>query len=84
MGCLFDYQTGGKSVLDPKVEINIGKQHKSLLCAQAMLDLDVKLALGDQELSNEEIEALLKGEDGLVFFKGQWIEVDRKRFTGST
>lgn len=63
----------------PKVEINIGKQHKSLLGAQAMLDFDVKLALGDHELSKEEIAALLQGEDGLVFFKGQWIEVDRQR-----
>ena len=33
--------------------------------------------LGEHELSESEWESLLALEDGLQFFKGQWIEVDK-------
>jgi SNF2 family DNA or RNA helicase len=37
------------------------------------------LALGDQELSREEVEALLGSSEGLVLLRGEWVEVDSER-----
>ncbi|MDE0459903.1 MAG: hypothetical protein OXI15_21645, partial [Chromatiales bacterium] len=63
----------------PQVSVTIGAGAPSRLDAGAMLDFDVRVALGDAALSREELDALLDGEDGLVLLKGQWVEVDRER-----
>lgn len=63
----------------PRVSVTIGEQKSATLGVDAMLDFDVNVALGDAALSAKELAALLAGDDGLVLFKGQWIEVDRGR-----
>ena len=63
----------------PQVSVTIGAGAPSRLDVGAMLDFDVKVALGDATLSREELDALLDGKDGLVLLKGQWVEVDRDR-----
>ncbi|MBX3179826.1 MAG: DEAD/DEAH box helicase [Candidatus Hydrogenedentes bacterium] len=63
----------------PRVSVTIGEQKKSTLGAEAMLDFNVAVALGDTALSPADIRALLAGEDGLVLIKGQWVEVDREK-----
>lgn len=62
-----------------KVSVVIGQVAGARLGAEAMLDFDVNVALGDASLSPNEIAALLAGDDGLVWFKGQWVEVDREK-----
>lgn len=64
----------------PRVSVTIGEQKRSYLNADSLLDFRVSVALGDEELSAEELEELLAGgEDGLVLIKGRWVEVDRER-----
>ena len=63
----------------PQVSVTIGAGAPSRLDVGAMLDFDVRVALGDATLSREELDALLDGDDGLVLLKGQWVEVDRDR-----
>ena len=65
----------------PQVSVTIGSGAPSRLDVGAMLDFDVRVALGDTTLSREELDALLDGDgdDGLVLLKGQWVEVDRDR-----
>jgi len=63
----------------PQVSVTIGQKKQSSLGADAMLDFNMNLALGDETLSPEELAALLDGEDGLVLLKGQWVEVDREK-----
>jgi SNF2 family DNA or RNA helicase len=63
----------------PRVSVTIGEKKKSTLGVSALLDFDVRVALGDAAVSMKEVRELLAGEDGLVFFKGQWVEVDRER-----
>jgi len=65
----------------PQVAVTIGDKKKSLLGVKSMLDFDVSVALGDDTLTHEELQALLAGEDGLVMFKGQWIEVNREKLS---
>src|SRR5262245_26400024 len=61
----------------PQVSVRIGTQTPAMFGVDAMLDFDVQIALGDEPLSEEELEALLASEDPLVLLKGQWVEVDR-------
>lgn len=63
----------------PRVSVTIGEKAGSLFGAKSMLDFNVAAALGEETLTPEEVNALLGGNDGLVLFKGQWVEVDRER-----
>lgn len=67
----------------PQVSVTIGEKKPSILGLHAVLDFDVAVALGGERLSRAEIEALLAGGDGLVLFKGQWVEVDREKLQGA-
>ncbi len=63
----------------PAVSVTIGEKRKSKLGADAVLDFNVGVALGEERLSPDEVEELLAGGDGLVLFKGQWIEIDSEK-----
>ncbi len=63
----------------PQVSVTVGSRTSSMLGADAVLDFNVHVALGDAPLSPEELRSLLDGEDGLVLLKGQWVEVDRNK-----
>ena len=63
----------------PQVSVTVGARVPATLGAGAVLDFNVKVALGDDSLSREELESLLDGEDDLVLLKGQWVEVDRDK-----
>ena len=65
----------------PRVGITIGEQRKESLDTSSLLDFRLQVALGDEELSEDEWEALLDGEDGLVLLRGQWVEVDREKLS---
>ena len=63
----------------PTVSVTIGNKRKSQLGTEALLDFNVQFALADQTLTEEELRTLLAGQEGLVWFKGQWVEVDREK-----
>ena len=63
----------------PQVRVTIGEAAPSMVGADALLDFDVDVALGDEPLSRAELETLLAADGDLVLLKGQWVEVDRDR-----
>jgi non-specific serine/threonine protein kinase len=63
----------------PQVRVTIGDKRQNHLDANSMLDFRVKLALGEEELTESEWRELMAADQGLVFLKGQWVEVDRGR-----
>ena len=65
----------------PRVLVSIGNEKRNVLGPEAILDFQVKMALGDDTLTESEWRALLAGGDGLVFLKGQWVEVDRQKLS---
>jgi len=65
----------------PRVGITLGDSRPSRLGLDALLDLRLHAALGEDELTKEELEGLLESEGGLILFKGQWVEVDREKLT---
>lgn len=65
----------------PTVSVTIGDRRQKKLDQDALLDFRVHLALGDQELTEDEWRQLMAAEQGLVLLRGQWVEVDRDRLT---
>lgn len=65
----------------PQVSVSIGAAKGSLLSASSMLQFDVKLCLGDEILSAEELEQLMSCSQNLVQLRGQWLEVDRDKLS---
>jgi len=63
----------------PLISVTIGRNKQSALGTGAVLDFDVRLALGDETLTPEEMSELLSAEAGLVRVRGQWVEVDREK-----
>ena len=63
----------------PQVRVIIGETNAPALGLNGLLDWDVGLALGDETLSRKQIRELLASGEGLVLFKGQWIEVDSQK-----
>lgn len=61
-----------------KVSININST-TTLLNASSLLEFDVGLALGDRQISEEELSTLLSSQENLMVFKGQWIEIDSNK-----
>lgn len=59
-----------------RVSATIGAQKGSALGVDALMQFDVKIAVGDTELSQKELSELLAGQSGLIQIKGQWVEVD--------
>lgn len=63
----------------PKVKAALGAKAPSSLGLDALLDFGMSVAIGDETLTQKEIEAILSGSDGLQWIRGQWVEVDRAR-----
>lgn len=63
----------------PAISISIGNDIKSTFTANAMLDFKVTLTVDGDILSESEWNQLMTADDGLIFLKGQWIEVDKAR-----
>lgn len=63
----------------PQVSVRIGSKTPSMFGVDAILDFEVRMALGDETLSAEELQALLTSKEPLVLLKGQWVEVDRDK-----
>ncbi len=63
----------------PRVNITIGSIKREKLGADALLDFNLGIALGEVTLSEQELQELLAAQDGLVFVKGRWVEVDREK-----
>ncbi|HED19686.1 MAG TPA: ATP-dependent helicase, partial [Gammaproteobacteria bacterium] len=63
----------------PQVSVTIGNVKQKKLGADALLDFKLGIALGDETLTEHELQALLAAQEDLAFIKGQWVEVDRKK-----
>ena len=63
----------------PQVAATIGEKNGTSVGLDALLDFKLDVVIDGQKLSAAEIKQLLGGEDGLVLFRGQWIEVDREK-----
>ena len=62
-----------------RVAATIGERRTGALGLEALLDLRLEVTLDGHTLEADELETLLQGEEGLILFRGQWVEVDREK-----
>ncbi|ABS28235.1 Non-specific serine/threonine protein kinase [Anaeromyxobacter sp. Fw109-5] len=67
----------GRHAPRPRVTVRVGETSPAGLGLDALLDFDVRLTLGEGELTEAELRDLRDAGGGLVLFKGRWVEVDR-------
>lgn len=63
----------------PQVSVSLDSGKHSSMGQDALLDFNLSLTLGGQDLSKKEIAAMLGSKEGLVMLRGDWVEVDRER-----
>jgi superfamily II DNA or RNA helicase len=63
----------------PQVTATVGSRAPSKLGLEGVLDFRMDVTLDGEQLTAQEIAALLAGTDSLVLLRGQWVEVDRLR-----
>ena len=63
----------------PRASVTIGDKKHMNFSADSLLDFKLKIALGEETLSESELKELLAAGDGLIFIKGQWVEVDQEK-----
>ena len=63
----------------PRVSVTIGSVKQNNLGAEALLDFELEVTLGDETLTERELQSMLAARDGLAFVKGQWVEVDSEK-----
>ena len=63
----------------PRVSVTLGEAPPTGLGLESMLDFDVRVALGDEALTDSEVAALLNADGGLIRLRGNWVEVDQER-----
>ncbi|OGV64234.1 MAG: helicase [Lentisphaerae bacterium RIFOXYB12_FULL_65_16] len=63
----------------PRATVRIGDKKKAGLGIDALLDFSMNVSLDGEELTPQEIEAILASSQGLVLLKGRWVEVDREK-----
>ena len=70
----------------PRVELEVRAELPETKGAPAvnihsLLRFSPHIVLGDHRLTEEEWQALLAGEDGLVRFRGEWVRLDKEKLT---
>jgi superfamily II DNA or RNA helicase len=65
----------------PTVNASVGAKAPSVLGMDALLDFNMALTLGEEELTDGEINDLLQGGNGLQLLRGQWVEVDTQKLS---
>ncbi|MCH9691413.1 MAG: DEAD/DEAH box helicase [Gammaproteobacteria bacterium] len=63
----------------PSISVSIDSQAKNKLNVDALLDVRITKTLDGKTLTQREWKELLSAEGSLIFFKGQWVEVDKKK-----
>ncbi len=65
----------------PRAGITIGENRQKIFNAGSLLDFKLHIALGSEQLSQDELKKLMAAGDGLIFMKGQWVEVDQEKLS---
>ncbi len=63
------------------VNVTIGKQAKTRLDADALLDFSVSVSVDGKKVTDEELQSILAASNGLMLLKGQWVEIDKEKLT---
>ena len=63
----------------PRATATVGSQTPSALGQDALLDFRMEVTIGGERLTEEELQQILNGANGLALIRGQWVEIDPGR-----
>jgi len=61
------------------ISLNIGKKKQSKVGLDAIMDFSPTLMLGGEKLTEKQLKEFLKMAEGLVLYKGKWVEINKER-----
>ncbi len=61
------------------LSIKVGEKEPSKVGLEALIDFSPALAIGDVEISEEELRAFLTMAEGLIQYKGKWVEINKTK-----
>jgi non-specific serine/threonine protein kinase len=64
-----------------RASVTIGEKKQQNFTADSLLDFKLQVALGDESLSEAELQELMAAGEGLALIKGQWVEVDQEKLS---
>ncbi len=69
----------GKSSNSIRLSIAVGEKEPSKLGVDAIMDFSPTLKIGDEPLTEKELRVFLEMAEGLVQYKGKWVEIDKSK-----
>jgi len=61
------------------ISVSVGEKKPSKVGLDAIMDFDSSLHFGDDPLTEVELRAFLEMGEGLVQYKGKWVEINKKK-----
>jgi superfamily II DNA or RNA helicase len=66
-----------KSSNSMRLSIKVGEKEPSRVGLDALMDFSPTLKIGDESLGEEELKKFLNMAEGLVQYKGKWVEISK-------
>lgn len=63
----------------PQLSVTVGEKSPSKVGMDAILDFVPVMKLGDDTVTEAEVRAFIAMAEGLVLYKGKWVELDKKK-----
>ncbi len=61
------------------LSLTVGKKKKSLVGLDSLVDFSPSLMVDGETLTKKQLEEFLKMAEGLVFYKGKWVEINKQK-----
>lgn len=68
-----------KSSNSLRLSVKVGEKEPAKVGLEAIMDFSPALSIGDEAISEEELRAFLNMAEGLVQFKGKWVEINKRK-----
>lgn len=62
-----------------KLSVTVGEKEPSKLGLKAIMDFLPSLTIGDEVLTEQELRDFLNMAEGMIQYKGKWVEIDKKK-----
>ena len=61
------------------LSLTVGKKKQSLVGLDALVDFSHALMIDGEQLTKKQLQEFLKMAEGLVLYKGKWVEINKKK-----
>ncbi|HOG63637.1 MAG: DEAD/DEAH box helicase [Sedimentibacter sp.] len=61
------------------IEVKVGEKEPSKVGLSSIIDFTPTLKLGDEDITEKELIEFLKMAEGLIQYKGKWVEINKEK-----